>query len=294
MAGRQHVHDLAQVNERAGGEFTVQVYAGGTLGRDPNQQDRMVQSGIADMAVIIPGRNPGAYPHWGIFELPGMARSSEEGSYALWQMHQEGTLAIGDVLQVIAAWTTDPYIVHTREPVTGLDALRNLRVRVLGQTQTQTMLALGSVPQAVSITETPEAISRGTLDGSLADWAVFDIFRIPEVTNHSYTLPLGVLAMAVVMNPDSFAALSPAGQAVMREAGEEWQRMLSAYYVRERARITGTYTERGHQIHEASEADITAMLAATTDVRATVISQAGDEAMSAYARWLDHYRATRN
>ncbi|MBB6014581.1 TRAP-type C4-dicarboxylate transport system substrate-binding protein [Aquamicrobium lusatiense] len=282
---------VAWINERANGEFTITVYAGGTLGRDPNQQDRIVSSGIADMAAIVPSRNPGAYPHYRIFELPGMARSAEEGSYAAWQLHQEGILQTGDTLHVIAVWTTDPYLIHTAEPVNGPGDVAGLRMRVLGQTQTESVLALGGVPQGMSMTEAPEAISRGTLDGALADWAVYDIFRLGEVADYTYTMPLGVLAMALVMNPDSYAELSPAGQALLDQAGEEWQRLLAEFYGRDRARIIEEGVARGHVITQASDADIAAVNEVTSGMRESMRSVVGEEVLDAYGRLLDAYRA---
>lgn len=281
----------AWINERANGEFSLEVFAGGTLGRDPGQQDRIVSSGIADLAVIVPGRNAGTYPDWGVFELPGLARSAEEGSYAVWWMHNEGTLRTGDELHMVAAWTTDPYIFHTSTPIESPADVQGLRVRVLGQTQTESVLAMGGVPQGVSITETPEAISRGTLDGALADWSVFDIFRLGEVAHYSYEIPLGVLAMALVMNPDSYGELSAEGQAVMAGAGEEWQRLLVAYYGRERARILDTYAARGHVIHTPTEAQIADVIEATAALREQVAGAAGDGVMAAYEQALTDYRS---
>ena len=284
----------AWINERSGDEFSVQIYAGGTLGRDPNQQDRLVSSGVADMAAIVPGRNLGAYPHYAIFELPGFARSAEEGSYAAWQMHLDGTLQTGENLQILTVWTTDPYIIHTSEPVTSIDDIADLRLRVLGQTQTESVLALGGVPQAVSITETPEAISRGTLDGSLADWAVFDIFHIGEVATNTYTLPLGVLAMSIAMNPDSYAELSPEGQALLAEAGEYWQDLVVQFYGGERSRIIEEYTGRGHVIHEADDAAIERLLEATSHLEGAARESAGDAVMDAYVARLNEHRAMQN
>lgn len=282
------------INENSNGEFSVEVFAGGTLGRDPNQQDRIVSSGIADMAVLVPGRNLGAYPHYSVFELPGFARSADEGSYAAWQMHLDGTLETGDELQVLTVWTTDPYVVHTSEELTSIDQIAGRQLRVLGQTQTASVLALGGVPQAVSITETPEAISRGTLDGSLADWAVFDVFGIGEVADHTYTLPLGVLAMSVVMNPDSYAELSPEGQAVFTEAGDVWQQMVVDYYARERGAITGEALDRGHVIVEADQAALDTLVEVTGDLAGNARETAGDVVMDAYVARLEEHRAQSN
>ncbi|WP_341864211.1 TRAP transporter substrate-binding protein DctP [Gymnodinialimonas sp. 57CJ19] len=282
------------LTENSNGEFSVEVFAGGTLGRDPNQQDRIVSSGIADMAVLVPGRNLGAYPHYSVFELPGFARSADEGSYAAWQMHLDGTLETGDELQVVTVWTTDPYMVHTSEPLGDISEISGQQLRVLGQTQTASVLALGGVPQAVSITETPEAISRGTLDGSLADWAVFDVFQLGEVADNTYTLPMGVLAMSVVMNPDSYAELSPEGQAVFTQAGDVWQQMVVDYYARERGSIIEEYTGRGHVIVEAEDAAVNALIEATGDLAGNARETAGDAVMDAYMARLEEHRAQSN
>ena len=279
------------ITDNANGEFTVKVYAGGTLGRDPNQQDRLVSSGVADMAAIVPGRNLGAYPHYAMFELPGFARSADEGSYAAWQMHKDGTLKTGENLKILTVWTTDPYTVHTSAPVKSIDDIKGKQLRVLGQTQTASVLALGGVPQAVKITETPEAISRGTLDGSLADWAVFDVFKIGEVVEHSYQLPMGVLAMSIAMNPNSFEELSPEGQAVLTEAGEAWQQMVVDYYGSERGRITSKYTEGGLTITEPDDAAMQTLLDATSDLAVKARESVGDAVMDAYVARLEEHRA---
>lgn len=284
----------AWINENSNGEFTVEVYAGGTLGRDPSQQDRIVSSGIADMAVIVPGRNLGAYPHYSIFELPGFARSADAGSYAAWQMHLDGTLETGNDLHVLTVWTTDPYIVHTSSPLNDISEIEGLRLRVLGQTQTESVLALGGVPQAVSITETPEAISRGTLDGSLADWAVFDIFHIGEVATNSYTLPMGVLAMSIAMNSNSFDEISPEGQAVLAEAGDVWQQIVIEYYASERGRIIAEYTANGQVIVEASDEAVQTLLEVTGGLEAAARDTVGDVVLDAYVARLNEHRAQQN
>ena len=74
----------AWINEHSGDEFKVKVYAGGTLGKDPDQQDKIVKDGIADMSIIVPGRNPAEYAQFQVVELPAFARSGADGSEAAW------------------------------------------------------------------------------------------------------------------------------------------------------------------------------------------------------------------
>ncbi|PVH30706.1 TRAP transporter substrate-binding protein DctP [Pararhodobacter oceanensis] len=282
----------AWLTEQANGEFSVVVYSGGTLGRDPNQQDRIVSTGIADFGHIVPGRNPGVYPHYGLFELPGMVTSVEQGSNVAWQLHQEGILETGDNLKIVSVWTTGPYIIHNRDRIDDISGLSGVRLRVLGQYQTESVLAVDGVPQAISITEAPESINRGTLDGVLSDWSVYDSFRIAEVTDYSYTMPLGSLAMSLVMNPDSYAELSPEGQALIDSAGDQWKTMWIEFYNSNLERILADGVERGHEVVEATPEDIAAMREATSHLMAEVREAAGDEVIDAFIDRTEAFMAS--
>lgn len=282
----------AWLTEEANGEFSVVVYSGGTLGRDPNQQDRIVSTGIADFGHIVPGRNPGVYPDYGLFELPGMVQSVEQGTTVAWDLHKEGILETGDDLKIVSVWTTGPYIIHNRTRIGDISDMAGVRLRVLGQFQTESVLAVGGVPQAVSITEAPEAINRGTLDGVLSDWSVYDSFRIAEVTDYSYTMPLGSLAMSLVMNPDSYAELSPEGQALIDSAGDKWRSMWIEFYNTNLDRILADGVERGHEVVEATPEDIAKMREATAHLMAEVREAAGDEVVDAFIAKSEAFAAS--
>ncbi|WP_204114507.1 TRAP transporter substrate-binding protein [Shimia biformata] len=270
------------VNERSGDDFSLRVFAGGTLSRDPNQQDKIVRDGIADIAVIIPSRNPSEYPQFSVFGLPGLARSGVLGSAAAWSMYKDGSLPDVSTVKILALWVSDPYIVHSSSPVTSLEDLKGKKFRAIGATQTDTILALGGVPENVKITETPESIMRGILDGALADWAVASTFKITEVTDHSYDVPLGTLPFFLGMNKNSYDELSDESKALLAEAGEKWQEMLATFYNEQNETIIAAANEAGTTIVQASDADIEQLVAKTQGVYADVAERAGADVIDAY------------
>ncbi len=280
------------VNERANGEFEIKVYAGGTLGRDPNQQGKLVQDGIADMAAIVPGRSPGEYPNFAIFELPGFARTSAQGTQAAWEMYKEGTLGEYNSLHIVSIWLGEPSIVFSTGLIDSLEGLAGQRVRVAGATQTDTLLALDAIPQPVKTSEVAEAISRGVLDAALTDWVVADTFRIPEVTTHVYDIPMGSLPFFIAMNNDTYANLSPEGQALLAEAGEEWAVRQGVFFgeqaVAVRAKLEAS---EDHTVVDATPEQIAQLREATQPIRDDVSTRVATGLIEAYQAKLDEIAA---
>ena len=47
-----------EVSAASNGTLDIQMFAGGTLGRDPSTQFSLVENGVADIAFIVPGYTP--------------------------------------------------------------------------------------------------------------------------------------------------------------------------------------------------------------------------------------------
>ena len=61
---------IKEVNTALGGMATIRLYPGGTLGRDPVQQFKLVRDRVADIAYVVMDYTPGDFPDSNIFELP--------------------------------------------------------------------------------------------------------------------------------------------------------------------------------------------------------------------------------
>ena len=83
----------ADVNAASGGELDIQIFPGGTLGRNPAQQLKLVEDGVADIAWVIPGYTPGRFNEGTVAELPFLVPSATIGSDAMWDLYEQGVLS---------------------------------------------------------------------------------------------------------------------------------------------------------------------------------------------------------
>ena len=83
-------------------DLSIKMYAGGTLGRSPLAQADLVANGVADITLTVPSYTPGVYPDYDVFELPGFARSTAEGSTAVKELYEEGKLRGYEDFHVVA------------------------------------------------------------------------------------------------------------------------------------------------------------------------------------------------
>lgn len=206
--------------EAAADGVSIRLYAGGTLGRNPLAQAEMVRDGVADITLTVPSYTPGVYPDYDIFELPGFANDTREGSLAALEMQREGLLRGYEDFHVVAMYASDSYMIHSRNPVTSFNDIAGQRLRVAGQIQTAVVEALGGVPQNMGAGEMAENIDRGLIDGAMTDASVARTFRVTDVTSHHYDANLGVLVFAIVMNRATYEGLPDRVKDLLAQSGD--------------------------------------------------------------------------
>ncbi|WP_127108459.1 TRAP transporter substrate-binding protein [Pararhodobacter zhoushanensis] len=206
--------------EAAADDVQITLYAGGTLGRNPLAQAQMVADGVADLALTVPSYTPGVFPDFDMFELPGFANNTREGSLAALELHQEGLLHGYENYYVVAMYTSGAYMIHTREPIESVSNLNGTRLRVAGQIQTAVVEALGGVPQSMSAGEMAENIDRGLIDGAMTDASVARTFRVADVAPNHYDANLGVLVFTIVMNRGVYDSLPDHVKDLLAQSGQ--------------------------------------------------------------------------
>jgi len=170
----------AEVSLASKGTIEVEMLAGGQLG-SPTAQLKIVQNGVADIAIIIPSFTPGRFPGNEIAELPFLWNDPSVAGIAINRLIENGELKYPGV-KVLAADVTGPYQVHASKPINGLDDMAGLRLRAAGPVYAAVAAALGAAPVGMPTPSVAENISRGVLDGTLQDWTLLDAFRIIDAT----------------------------------------------------------------------------------------------------------------
>jgi TRAP-type C4-dicarboxylate transport system substrate-binding protein len=210
------------VQKDAGGTLEIELYPNGALGRSPLQQAQMVMDGVADIGWIIASYTPGRFQENEVFELPGQFRDLQEATTVFTRLVLSGKIRGYDEFHPIGLFGTAPYSLHARNPIASIGDIKGKKIRSSGAIEGETLKALGAVPIGMPVTEVPEAISRGTVDGTTSHPSPLFDFGIARVTNSHYFTRLGIVPLAILMNKKKFDALPKQAQDAVRKYSGEW------------------------------------------------------------------------
>lgn len=283
------------VEEAAGGRVRIQLFPGGTLGRDGSKQIKMLNDGVADIAFIIPAYNPGLFPDNWVIELPDTSQTATEGSVAFWRMVESGRLRGYDGFEVLSMVATSPYLLHGNKPMNQVADLKGQKIRIAGKLEQQCVEAVGGVPVGMPITKIPESLSRGIIDATPMHYAALYAFGISSATKYHYHAALGSMPFGFVMTRERFEALPDDVQKAMQaEGGEKLARIFGAAMDAENARrLTETEAARGQTIVIPSPEDAAAWSAAMAGCSDSFVAEQenGPALAAAFKAELDRIRA---
>ena len=207
----------ADVSGASNGELEVTIFPGGTLGRSPAQQLKLVEDGVADIAWVIPGYTPGRFDQGTVSELPFLVRNAAAGSAAMWSLFEQGLFSGDyDKFKMIGVMVSAPNGLATTKEVRAPEDLRGMNLRAPGPTMLSAIDALGAVPVGgITGPSLAESISRGLIDGTFTQWGAIETFRAGEVVKNYVDLPLGGTPMLIVMNKARYESLSDTARAAI-------------------------------------------------------------------------------
>lgn len=206
--------------ELSGDRLTVRQFPSGILNSSPTAQYSMLLSGVADIALVIPSYTSDLFPKTDLIGYPGVCESALGCTEALqraWPVLEQEYGA-----KVLAFWSTSPPVLITRDvPVRTLEDIRGLKIRVASRRDIAFMEALGASALMQPVTELHQSLTTGVIDGIAISPTAIVSFRVHEpaayITNW---LPISGLAFLLLMNRDSFDALSPEEQGWIDEAAD--------------------------------------------------------------------------
>ena len=223
------------IEEATDGRVSAEVKYG--LAPPPAQFD-LVLDGVADVTWIFHGYNPGRFVATKMIELPGYDGSAEAASVAYWKAHEQ-FLASADEHQgvkVLALMTHGPGVLHSEKPVTSLDEISGMKLRIGGGVSGDVGAALGATGIRVPAPKVYETLHSKAADGVMMPMEARAGFKLFEVAQNSFTVPGGFYrgSFAVIMNQDTYDAMSEedraaldsiTGEMLSRVAGQTWDQI---------------------------------------------------------------------
>lgn len=263
------------LKEQSQGEITCQLYPAMQLGGTPAQLVDQVRNGVADVVWTAPGYSSGRFPRIEAMELPFMIVDTPTGSRAAWDFAQNQAAADFEAFKVLAVYVDGGTLFSTaKADIHGPEDLKGLKIRVPTRLAAKEMLAFGAAPINMPAGQVTEAISKGVVDGALAPWELLHQTKLDEVT-HFHTAPpehkpmFVTTVLAVFMNKDTYARMSPRQQAVIdANSGAVLVERFSAAWEEAVAEARQAATARGNVIATLAPAQYDALVKAAEPVEA--------------------------
>lgn len=220
-----------EAEKASNGRLKFEIYPSAQLGKDTVST---LESGLADIAIVVPSYSPDKLPLSSVAELPGMYENACDGSAKLWAILQPGgMLAEAEYaprglrplfVNVLPAY----HIVTTaKRAPENLAALSGLKLRANGNAMKKTVSALGAVPVQVPAPEMYDALGRGTVDGGLYSYIGIPDFGLQDHMKFTAEGPrLGAGSISYNISEASWAKLPEDLKQVMQEAALKAARNL--------------------------------------------------------------------
>jgi TRAP-type C4-dicarboxylate transport system substrate-binding protein len=197
-----------KVEKDSGGRIKVELYPAMQLGGAPPTLYSQAEDGVVDLIWTVLGYTPGRFPKSEVFELPFLMTNGEETSAAFYNYVMENSADEFSTVKVIALHTHGPGLFHTKNPVTKLEDLKDMKIRGGSRIISDMLAQLGAEPVGMPVPQVTEALSKGVIDGTTIPWEVTPSLKVSElVHNHTafsggnglYTQTFGFM-----MNLDSY------------------------------------------------------------------------------------------
>ena len=219
---------MDSITEDSGGSITFEVFPAQQLGAAPDHYD-MTRDGVADIGYVNPGYNAGRFPIYELTGVPFLATDGPNAAKAIheWYAGEYAEAEMGDVRFCLVN-PHEPGRFHGKTEIRVPEDVRGLNVRPAHATMARFVSSLGGAPVQVPAPEAREALARGTADAVTFPYEAMKVFSVGEVTKFHNDMPLYLSSQVLLINPQSYDALSDEQKAVMdAHCTPDWSKRFS-------------------------------------------------------------------
>ena len=247
------------VKKASGGTITATLFPSEQLGKAFDHYD-MARDGIADLAYVNPGYQPGRFPVMAGAGLPFIFANAKGGTAAIDAWYRQYAAKEMKDVKYCFAFIHDPGTFHSKKKVSSPGDVKGLKVRPATSTIGQMVTLLGGTNVQASAPESRDMLERGVADAITFPWGSISLFGIDKVVNFHMDVPLYTTPFVWVMNKDKYDAMSASQRKVIDDhCTTEWaERVASPWADFEyagRAKLAGL---PGHESYKLTSEQIDA------------------------------------
>ncbi|MEP7205640.1 MAG: TRAP transporter substrate-binding protein DctP [Casimicrobiaceae bacterium] len=263
---------MEEVRKRTNGAVEFQHYPAEQLGKGKDMLT-LAQSGVTDIALIVPPYLSDKLPLSGVVELPGGFTSSCQGVKGLWKIANGGTLDKAELapsgMRLLFAIVQPPFQIYSTKKLDTLKDLEGQKLRTTGGAMDLMVRKLKGAPVRMAAPEVYESLSRGTIDGGVLAVVSVGSYNLGSLVKYgTQNENFGSAALLYEISETAFKKLSPDVQKAMVEAGQDITFKACSKIDEDAARDNEKMRANGVKLGRIAAADHPAMEAAMTAVGA--------------------------
>jgi len=211
------------IDKASNGSIKIAIFPGQQLGRAFDHYN-MGRDGIADIAHVNPGYEPGRFPIIGAVELPFVFSNGKEGSAALDAWYRRYAAREMKDVHYCLAFAHDPGTLHfSRKKATLPSDMSGIKVRPPNAVIANWMTTLGATNVQAAAPEIRDVLEKGVAEAAGAPWGSMMLFGIDKVTKYHIDSAFYVSEQVWVLNKAKYEMLAPAQRKVMdQHCSSEW------------------------------------------------------------------------
>lgn len=263
---------IDNVVKQSNGRIEVRHFPSEQLGKAKDMLS-LTQSGVADVAGVVPSFVSDRMPLSTIGELPGQYRSSCHGTMASGDLMMNNGILVKEELEpnnvvVIFTIAVSPYTLFSRrERLSSLEDVRGLKVRTLGGFMTQTFEKLNAVGVQMALPEIYESLSRGTVDGLAYAHSPLVSGGFHKVVRSALgDVSFGGGNYSYLMSKQRWDALPPDIQRILLSTGLDTMKHACQQIDKEEQEARSKVKEAGVQYFQLATADKTRLNKVTEEI----------------------------
>lgn len=202
-----------EVEKRTGGKVKIDTFPGGTL-LDAKQMMDGVIAGQADIGCLCMAYQPGRFTVTNATSLPLDIPNAKVGSQVLLDLYEKYQPESFAEVKVLTMFTTAPSNIMSKKPIRTLEDLQGVPIRASGGA-VAIMEAWGASANGMPMSDTPEALQKGVVQGLFSSAEVLKDFKYAEMCKYVTMTDTVIYPFAVVMNKAKWDSLPADVQQVM-------------------------------------------------------------------------------
>ncbi len=259
----------ADIEKESGGTIKATLFPAEQLGKAFDHYD-MARDGIADLAYVNPGYQPGRFPIIAAGELPFLVANAKGGSAALDEWYMPYAAKEMKDVHVCFAFLNDPGTFHSKHKIVSPDDIKGDKVRPGNAGQGAMVTLLGGTNVQSSAPEAREILERGVANTIGFPWGSIVLFGIDKVVKYHMDVPLFSTTFVWAMNQARYDSMSPAQRTVIdHHCTPEWaEKVASPWADFEYAGHAKLAAEPGHEVYKLTPEQLAAWRTAVAPLTA--------------------------